>query len=181
MLCKKCVEELGQEERVARPGIRAWIFKIGKRLLGCTSHVSLVLLMGLAGCTSLGHEGRAQPQIERSLATQPNAVAVVGSGELSIALELMLVSKGLRVHASPLRFDADDGDNRGAAALNSRYVINVNSDDLDMCVPEGSRQMHFDISVVDLVSDERLFVMSGDYGCKDTLVRRFERWFFGNY
>lgn len=47
-----------------------------------------------------------------------------------------------------------------------------------MCVPEGSRQMHFHISVVDLVNNQRVLAMSGDYGCKDTIVKRFEQWFF---
>ena len=159
-------------------GMKVWIPKIWGRFLGWASLIAFVSIIALAGCTSLGHESRAQPQIERPLPTEPNAVAVVGSGELSTALELVLVSRGVRVHASPIRVQAVDGDNPGAPVLTSRYVINVNSVDLDMCVPEGSRQMHFNISVVDLVADERLFVMSGDFGCKDTLVRRFERWFF---
>lgn len=161
--------------------MQAWIPKAGEHFLGWASSMALILIIALTGCTSLGHESRAQPQIERPLPTKPNSVAVVGSGELSIALELMLVSRGVRVHASPLRVETGNGNNLGAAVLTSRYVINVNSVDLDMCVPEGSRQMHFNVSVVDLVADERLFVMSGDYGCKDTLVRRFQRWFFAEY
>ena len=162
-------------------GRQAWLSNTRRLFLGLASLVGFVFMIALAGCTSLGHESRAQPQIERALPTKPSAVAVVGSGELSTALELMFVSRGLRVHPSPIRVQAVDGNNPGTPVLNSRYVINVNSVDLDMCVPEGSRQMHFNISVVDLVADERLFVMSGDYGCKDTLVQRFEHWFFSEH
>lgn len=159
-------------------GIQASIFSSGGAFLVWARALAFVPIFAIAGCTSLGHESRAQPQIERPLPTEPNAVAVVGSGELSTAIELMLVSRGIRVHASPIRVQDVDGDNPGAPVLTSRYVINVTSVDLDMCLPEGSRQMHFNISVVDLVADERLLVMSGDFGCKDTLVQRFQRWFF---
>lgn len=132
----------------------------------------------LAGCTSLGHEGRAQPQIERKLQARPDVVAVVGSGELAIAVELMLVSHGVSVRASPVQVTIDENQKMRTSEAVARYVANVTSVDHDMCVPEGSRQMHFHISVVDLVNNERIFAMSGDYGCKNTIVQRFERWFF---
>lgn len=143
-------------------------FRVGAALLVAT----------LIGCTSLGHEGRTQPQIERKLAARPDVVAVVGSGELSTAIELLLVSRGVSVRASPVQVTLDERQRIQSSETVARYVANVTSVDHDMCVPEGSRQMHFHVSVVDLVNNERVFAMSGDYGCKDTIVRRFERWFF---
>lgn len=140
--------------------------------------VAGLLAATLVGCTSLGHEERAQPQIERKLGARPDSVAVVGSGELSIAIELLLVSRGVAVHASPTQVVLGDDKRIQSSKTVARYVANVTSVDQDMCVPEGSRQMHFHISVVDLVNNQRVFGMSGDYGCKDTIVRRFEQWLF---
>lgn len=137
-----------------------------------------VAIASLMGCTSLGHEERAVPQIEKKLANRPDVVAVVGSGELSTAIELLLVSRGVMVRASPLQVTLDKDQRVKSSETVTRYVANVTSVDHDMCVPEGSRQMHFHISVVDLVNNERVFGMSGDYGCKDIIVRRFETWFF---
>lgn len=36
--------------------------------------------------------------------------------------------------------------------------------------------MHFNVSVVDFQERNRVFLMSGEFGCKDTLVRNFESW-----
>ncbi|WP_427999960.1 hypothetical protein [Acidovorax sp.] len=145
-----------------------------KRQTAAAFAVSLIL----TACTSVGHLERTQPQIERKLANRPNVVAVVGSGELAVAVELLLVSKGISVRASPVQVTLDSNQNVKSSETVARYVANVTSVDHDMCVPEGSRQMHFHISVVDLVSNERVFAMSGDYGCKNTIVQRFDRWFF---
>lgn len=134
------------------------------------------LIATFSGCTSLGHEERTQPQIERRLTELPKEVAVVGSGELAIAVELMLVSRGINVLPSPIQ--AVQVTNSATTKTVTRYVVNVASTDLDMCVPEGSRQMHFSISVVDVVENQRVFAMNGDYGCKNTIVKRFEGWFF---
>lgn len=149
----------------------------------CFRLTSLAIVAAFAGvalsaCTSLGHEGRAQPQIERKLQARPDVVAVVGSGELAIAVELMLVSHGISVRASPVQVTIDENQKMRTSEAVVRYVANVTSVDHDMCIPEGSRQMHFHISVVDLVNNERVFAMSGDYGCKNTIVQRVERWFF---
>ena len=140
--------------------------------------IILLLVFVLQGCTSLGHEGRTEPQIEQKLPTRPDVIAVNGSGELSTAIELLLVSRGVSVRASPVQVVFDENQKVKSSEAVSRYVANVTSVDHDMCIPEGSRQMHFHISVVDLVNNERIFAMSGDYGCKDTIVRRFENWFF---
>lgn len=132
----------------------------------------------LIGCTSLGHEERTQPQIERPLAERPSVVAVVGSGELSIAVELLLASHGINVLASPVQMKQNVSPAGNASVDVVRYVVNVTSVDHDICIPEGSRQMHFHISVVDTLKNQRVFAMSGDYGCKDTIVKRFGAWFF---
>jgi hypothetical protein len=127
------------------------------------------------GCTSIGHEERTEPQIEVSLAATPSIVAISGSGELSIAIELLLASRGVEVLLSPLQIDQKSTVPKGKPV---RYAITATSVDLDMCIPEGSRQMHFHISVVDLMENKRVYAMSGDYGCKDTIVRTFEKWLF---
>ncbi len=132
----------------------------------------------VSGCTSLGHEDRTIPQIAQKLNETPSEIAVVGSGELAIALEYMLVLHGLDVLASPVQAVQDSNTNTLVSKAVAQYVVNVTSTDLDMCVPEGSRQMHFSITMVDLVSNERVFAMNGDYGCKDTIVKRFEGWMF---
>lgn len=136
------------------------------------------LQLFVSGCTSLGHEGRTHPQIERQFSERPNEVVVTGSGELAIAVELMLVSHGIKVHASPIQLVHDPSSKTYESKTTTRYIVNVTSTDLDSCIPEGSRQMNFYISVVDLFDNNRIFGMSGDYGCKNTIVKRFERWFF---
>lgn len=60
--------------------------------------------------------------------------------------------------------------------VQTRYVLRVRLKDLDKCVPEGSRQMHFNVSVVDFQERNRVFLMNGEFGCRDTLVRSFGRW-----
>jgi len=152
-----------------------WRLRIGSAFCWL---VATLLAITLVGCTSTGHEARAQPQIERKLSTRPDSVAVVGSGELSIAIELLLVSRGIAVYASPTQVTLGSDQKVQSSKTVARYIANVTSVDQDMCVPEGSRQMHFHISVVDLVNNQRVFAMSGDYGCKNTIVRRFEQWFF---
>ena len=147
-------------------------------LLSPAGLCALLFAVTLSGCTSLGHEGRAQPQVERRLDARPDVIALTGSGELSTAIELLLVSRGVAVRASPVQITSDDGRQARMPTTVVRYVANVTSVDHDMCVPEGSRQMHFHISLVDLETNSRVFAMSGDYGCKDTIVDRFDRWFF---
>ena len=135
--------------------------------------IFLTLLI-LSGCTSLGHEARTEPQIEKRLTQKPNRVYFTGSGELAIAIELLLTSNGIDVvYSTP-----QSGPTNSEADIKNavRYAINATSVDHDMCIPEGSRQMHFYISVVDIQDNKRVFAMSGDYGCKDTITNRFEKW-----
>lgn len=149
---------------------------VGMLHLLCAIFFISTLLM-FSGCTSVGHEARTKPQIEYPLSERPNVVAVVGSGELSIAVELMLVSNGIDVLASPTQLSKDSSGSQTTKTV-TRYVVNATSVDLEMCLPEGSRQMNFHISVIDLLENKRIFGMSGDFGCKDTVVRRFKQWFF---
>ena len=133
-----------------------------------------LILSLLAGCTSLGHESRTKPQIALDFPNKPNKVSLEGSGELMVATELMLVSRGINVVPSPVQIDSDTGKKNIA----TRYAITATSTDFDVCVPEGSRQMNFTILVNDLQENQRLFFMNGNYGCKDTIVSRLEEWFF---
>jgi hypothetical protein len=137
-----------------------------------TACISLLIL--LSGCTSLGHESRTNPQIELDFKDKPNTVSLEGSGELMVAVELMLVSRGINVVPSAIQMDPDTNERK----IVTRYAINATSNDFDVCLPEGSRQMNFTISVNDLRDNQRLFFMNGNYGCKNTVVKRFSRWFF---
>jgi hypothetical protein len=136
--------------------------------------VWMLVFVFISGCTSLGHESRTSPQIALDLENKPSKVSLEGSGELMVAMELMLVSHGINVVPSSMQIDRDTKEKKIAV----RYAINATSTDLDVCIPEGSRQMNFTISANDLQDNRRLFFMNGNYGCKNTIVRRFEQWFF---
>lgn len=127
-----------------------------------------------SGCTSLGHESRTKPQVELKLENKPTKVSLEGSGELMIAVELMLVSNGINVVPSPIQIDPNTNEKK----IVTRYTITATSTDLDVCIPEGSRQMNFTIAVNDIQENRRLFFMNGNYGCKNTIVGRFGEWFF---
>lgn len=125
-----------------------------------------------AGCTSMGHEARAVPSLSLQMKEVPKNVTLSGNtGELSVAVEQLLKRHGIEVMTST---------DRGAKELQgekaTRYAIDVRSDDLDVCVPEGSRQMNFAIVVDDMKEKKRIFVMHGDFGCKNTILAQFEKW-----
>jgi len=120
------------------------------------------------GCTSLGHEGRSTPQTSRELSEIPKEFTLIGSGPLSTAIENLLVARGINVNP-PARQHI-----RGEP----RYIIYVNSTELDICIPEGSRQMHFGILVQEAESTELFFASKGQFGCMDTIVKAFENWLF---
>ena len=148
--------------------------KENRMVIKCCNIVCVLILIFLSGCTSLGHESRTQPQIELNFTNKPSKVSLEGSGELMIAVELMLVSNGINVVPSPIQIDPKTNEKKIA----TRYSINATSTDLDVCIPEGSRQMNFTITVNDLQENQRLFFMNGNYGCKNTIVNRFKKWFF---
>ena len=60
--------------------------------------------------------------------------------------------------------------------MSAHYVLRVRSDDLDTCLPEGSRQMHFNVTAIDSVSGEVALQITGNYGCKNTIIKRFDEW-----
>lgn len=145
-----------------------------KKSLRILTVIGVLSTVGVSGCTSLGHESRTQPQVALAFKGKPNKVSLEGSGELMIAVELMLVSKGINVVPSPIQIDPSTKEKK----IVTRYTVTATSMDLDVCVPEGSRQMNFTIAVNDIEENRRLFFMNGNYGCKNTIVKRFGDWFF---
>ncbi len=144
--------------------------------------LSLAFSAGVAGCTSMGHEVRAVPKVERP--TEPFAeIGIDGDdNELAIAIERVLEEHGVKASLlSTPQVRQTRGDKEYTFdEVQTRYVLRVRSTDLDRCMPEGSRQMHFNVSVTDFRERRRVFLMSGEYGCRDTLVRSFEKWLLQN-
>lgn len=141
--------------------------------------IAITLLVTLAtGCTSIGHQSRAVPRIAK--ATPP--ILEVGfdpdDNELAVAVEKLLEGRGIKVRLlSTPQVRQQRGDKEYTfEEVQTRYVVRVRSEDLDTCLPEGSRQMHFHISVVDFEERSRVFLMSGEYGCQDTLLETFDDW-----
>lgn len=132
----------------------------------------------LAGCTSIGHETRATPKFEK-LTDRIVEVGFDGDdNDLSVAVEKLLDARGVKVSilgTPQVRLQRGDKEYT-YDEVQTRYVLRVRSADLDTCMNEGSRQMHFNVSVVDFQKRSRIFLMSGEFGCKDTLLRNFERW-----
>jgi hypothetical protein len=148
------------------------------RTLRISAAVILTLSIFFIGCTSLGHQTRAVPKI----AKPTERILEIGfdgdDNELSVSLEKLLDDRGVqpRILSTPqVRLQRGDKEYT-YDEVQTRYVLRVRSKDLDKCVPEGSRQMHFNVSVVDFQERNRVFLMNGEFGCKDTLVRSFERW-----
>jgi S1-C subfamily serine protease len=133
------------------------------------------------GCTSLGHAGRAVPHVAKPSVLPPMMVVDSDDNELGVAVEKMMLS--LRIQVVLMRVVARDGMPRPGTEESKafpRFVVRVRSTDLDTCVPEGSRQMHFHVEVTDEQSRERIFLMRGEYGCRDTLVENLSSWFRSN-
>lgn len=134
------------------------------------------------GCTSVGHEQRAIPSIAKPI----GAVAEFGfdadDNQLSVAIEKLLESRGIRVKLlSTPQVSQQRGDKEYTYnEVQTRYVLRVRSVDLDKCVPEGSRQMHFNISVTDFGTRKRVYLMKGTFGCQNTIVHRFAGWLSGH-
>ena len=134
--------------------------------------------MFLSGCTSIGHEKRAVPKIEKPIGEVTEFGFDPDDNELSVAVEKMLEARGIRVKLlSTPQVRQQRGDKEYTFdEVQTRYVLRVRSVDLDTCVPEGSRQMHFSISVTDFQTRQRVLVMKGEFGCRNTIVREFEKW-----
>jgi hypothetical protein len=138
----------------------------------------LIIAVLLAGCTSLGHGGRAEPKVAR--ATPPIAeIGIDGDdNELAVALENALDERGVKVkiiHA-PAVMEVRGDRIVSYDEVQTRYVLQVRSTDAGRCVPEGSRQMHFYVTLIDYTEQRRVFLSEGVNGCKDTIVKSFMGW-----
>ena len=142
------------------------------------SFITLIAVF-LAACTSLGHQDRTTPKIAKPI-EQISEIGFDGDDEeLSVAMEAYVSSVGIRpkiLSAPQVRVQRGDKEYT-YDEVQTRYVLRVRSIDLDTCLPEGSRQMHFSVSVTDFQERSRVFLMNGNYGCRDTLVRKFGEWF----
>lgn len=145
---------------------------------GSRCGIILTLTYFLAGCTSIDHESRAVPKIEKHTAKITEIGFDGDDNDLSVAIEKFLDARGVKVRIlSTPQVRLQRGDKEYTYdEVQTRYVLRVRSKDLDTCMPEGSRQMDFNVSIVDFQERKRIFLMSGEFGCKDTLVRNFERW-----
>jgi hypothetical protein len=132
----------------------------------------------LVGCTSLGHQSRAVPKIAKPTERFAEIGLDGDDNELSVALEKLLDARGVKVRIlSTPQVRLQRGDKEYTFdEVQTRYVLRVRSEDLDKCLPEGSRQMNFNVSVVDFKERTRVFLMNGEHGCRDTLLKSFEQW-----
>ena len=98
--------------------------------------------------------------------------------DLSVAIEKLLDARHIQVKLlSTPQVRQQHGDKEYTYdEVQTRYVLRVRSIDLDMCIPEGSRQMHFNITVTDFQNRQRVLVMKGQFGCRDTIVKEFDKW-----
>lgn len=139
---------------------------------------ALVIAATLIACTSRGHQTRAVPKIAKPIGSITEFGFDGDDNELSVAIEKLLDDLGVRAKIlSTPQVRVQRGDREYTYdEVQTRYVLRVRSEDLDKCLPEGSRQMHFNVSVVDFQERARVFLMNGEYSCKDTLVRSFGQW-----
>jgi hypothetical protein len=145
--------------------------------------VFCLIVSGLffCGCTSAGNEKRAIPKIAKPIGEIVEFGFDPDDNELSVAIEKLLDARGIRVKLlSTPQVRQQQGEKEYTYdEVQTRYVLRVRSVDLDTCLPEGSRQMHFSISVTDFQNRERVLIMKGEFGCRDTIVREFEKWLTG--
>lgn len=137
--------------------MRSTVFWVATILAGCVSG------QFLTGCTSLGQETRATPKVSKAIEPVREFGFDSDDNELSVGIEGLLTSRGYKVKVLH-------------GGVQARYVLRVRSTDLDTCLPEGSRQMHFNVTVVDSSTGERVLLIAGEYGCKNTIINRFGEW-----
>jgi hypothetical protein len=132
----------------------------------------------VTGCTSLGQQGRAAPLIAKPAPALTEIGFDSDDHELGIAIEKMLDARGVKVRilSEPEVREVSGNKEYIYREVQTRYVLRVRSSDYSMCVPEGSRQMDFAVTVTDYNERSRLLVMQGEHGCKDTLVREVSKW-----
>lgn len=147
-----------------------------------------VLIVGLvlsgllvAGCTSMGNQTRAIPKIAKPTEQILEFGFDPDDNALSIAIEKLLDARGVKVKlVSTPQVRQQRGDKEYTYdEIQTRYLLKVRSEDLDRCLPEGSRQMHFTISVTDFQERKRVFLQNGEFGCQDTILKYFNEWLSG--
>lgn len=133
------------------------------------------------GCTSHGHAQRETPSIARPVGAISEFGFDSDDNQLSVAIENLIESRGIRLKLlSTPQVREQRGDREYTfKEVQTRFVLRVRSVDLDRCVPEGSRQMHFNISVTDFSERKRVFLMKGEFGCQNSVVQRFANWLSG--
>jgi hypothetical protein len=139
---------------------------------------SALCVLGVS-CTSMGHAGREVPLIAKPIGHISEISLAGDDNELAIAIETALDASGVEVHTVFAQEVTEKTIERETKynELKTRYVVQVASRDLDKCMPEGSRQMDFNIVVTDYQEHKRVLVMHGEHGCKASIVRQFMKWF----
>lgn len=147
-----------------------------KRLL-----VAIAALV-LCGCTSLGQETRAVPLVAKPIKLTSPVTLDGDDGALALEVERQLDNLGFNVIVPTYVGVKEFSDNKEYTYTESasRFTVRVRSVDLDTCVPEGSRQMHFRVTVYDVVQRKRVYLSDGEYGCRDTIARQFTNWIRAN-
>lgn len=140
--------------------------------------VTILSLVFLAGCTSVGHEERSEPLISKSVQDVSEFGFDGDDNSLSIAVETVLNEWNIpySIFSSPEVTERIGNREYTYNQVQTRYVIFVESVDLDTCVPEGSRQMHFNITVMDFVTRKKVFMAKGQFGCLNTILEEFKVW-----
>ncbi len=130
------------------------------------------------GCTSVGNQSRSEPKIAKPAPALTEFGFDGDDNELSLGIESLLDEYRIpfKMLSAPLVTERQGDKSYTYKEVQSRYVLRVRSRDLDMCLPEGSRQMHFDIMVIDYTTRRKVLLIKGEFGCKDTLIREFENW-----
>lgn len=136
------------------------------------------MLLAVAGCTSLGHNGREAPKVAKPVGVIQEIGIDGDDNALAVSVENLLESRGIRTRllSTPaVREKRGDKEYR-YDEVQTRYVVRVRSLDRDHCVPSGGRQMDFFIAVTDYQERNRVFLMNGDHGCEDSILKKFDEW-----
>lgn len=138
----------------------------------------IIPTLWLLACTSLGQAGRAKPLIEKPVSGIHEIGFDGDDNELAVGVERLLDQAGVTVKILQTPRVRETAGNKVYIydEVQTRYVIRVESNDGDRCIPEGSRQMSFAITVTDYEKQSRVLLMRGEHACRDTILRNFEQW-----
>lgn len=152
---------------------------------------ALLIMAFASGCTSLGHNGRSKPMLAKPLDATPETVIVYDDGGVLAGYVIkMLDSHGISVLDSPdsrvelssetVTGNSKTGRREQFMSTAASHTVKVSSVDLDICLPEGSRQMHFNVTVTDNRTKRRVFSAVGRFGCASTITKNLEQWILSN-